>query len=63
VLKSVSFDLIEDLLPQRSWGEVRARPACLSPADAGTSGERVGWNGVPIDDEELIYPLGRLTAF
>jgi len=23
----------------------------------------VGWNGVPIDDEELIYPLGRLTAF
>jgi hypothetical protein len=40
-----------------------SRARCLSPADAGTNGERVGWNGVPIDDEELIYPLGRLTAF
>src|SRR6188472_4310833 len=62
VLKSVSFDLIDGLFTQ-DLGGIRARQAYLSPPNGRTNRERVGWNGVPIDDEKVIYPLGRLTAF
>src|SRR5690348_6468381 len=51
VLKSVSFDLIEGLLTP-DLGGIRARQAYLSPANGNR--ERVGWNGVPIDDEKVI---------
>src|SRR6185437_10318867 len=62
VLKSVSFDLIEGLLTQ-DLGGIRARQAYLSPANGRTNRERVGWNGVPIDDEKVIYPPGQAHGF